>query len=286
LYSQYILSIPSTLFTYAHDLYLDLAVEQGLPGLLAFLWVLLGGAWLLLKSDAPPALRWASFASTLVLIVHGLVDDPLYASRGTPFLFTLPALGAATYLHPEAPEQRLQERRGATRWQALIAVLAVLLVAVLALISWKPLLASGYANLGAVRMAQVELADFPSGQWQDGSQVPALTGAESLLQRAVGIDSENVTANYRLGLIAMLRRDYPAAQAYLERAFAKEPEHQGVRKSLGYCYAWLGEFELAGKLLGDSPGVRAELEAYTWWWVQQDRPDLAERARHMAEGMP
>jgi tetratricopeptide (TPR) repeat protein len=290
LFSHYILGIPFFMFNYAHSMYLDLAVEQGLPGLAAFLCVLAGGAWLLLKAGAPSELRWAIITSTLVLLLHGLVDDPLYASRGTPFLFFLPALSVAISGHPEAPVAGLPERSGKNRRVAAIAILVLMLatsaasaasMASMASLKWRQLLASGYADIGAVRMAQVELADFPSGRWQDGSQVPALAEAEALLNRAFEIDPENVTASYRLGLIAMLRRDYAAAQGYLEHAYAKDPNHHGIRKSLGYSYVWQGKFEQAGKLLRVTPGARAEMGTYVWWWQVQGRPDLAERAKGM-----
>jgi len=134
-------------------------------------------------------------------------------------------------------------------------------------------------------MAQVELDDFPSGRWQDGSKLPRLAGAEALLIRAHQIDPGNVTASYRLGLIAMLRRDYVTAQGYLENAHAHDPGQRGVHKALGYCYVWLGDFERAGKLLATLPEAKSELEAYVEWWKEQGRLDLAERARQMAEGL-
>jgi O-antigen ligase len=291
LYSQYILGIPFFMINYAHNLYLDLAVEQGLPALAAFLLILAGGVWLLLKGKAAAELRWAILASTLVILAHGTVDDPLYGGRGTPFLLILPALGAAIYLHPEALEDRPIVRQRNPRMQLWTPTVAALLVASmvciasLAFIYWRPLLASGYANLGAVRMAQVELADFPSGRWQDGSKLPELARAEALLVRANQIDPGNVPASYRLGLIAMLRRDYVSARGYLENAYAHDPGQRGVRKALGYCYVWLGDFERGGKLLAYLPGARGELQAYATWWGEQGRPDLAEKARKMVEGL-
>ncbi len=240
----------------------------------------------MLKGKIAAELRWAIIASTLVMLAHGLVDSPLYGGRGTPFLFFLPALGAAIYLHPEVPKERPPGRRGNIRVWTGIAVLAALLaasLASLAFIYWKPILASWYANLGAVRMAQVELDDFPRDKWQDGSKLPRLAEAESLLKRANQIDPGNVTASYRLGLIAMLRRDYTTARGYLENAYAHDPGQRGVLKALGYCYVWLGEYERAGKLLASLPEVRDELEAYTIWWKEQGRPDLAEKAKKMAE---
>jgi len=289
LYSHYILGIPFFIFNYAHNLYLDVAAGQGLPSLAAFLWILAGGAWLLLKGKAAVELRWAVIVSTLVMLAHGMLDSPLYGGRGTPFLFFLPALGAAIYLHPEAPEERPPERQGKSWIRAWIAILVVLLaaslasLASLAIIYWRPLLASGYANLGSVRMAQVELDDFPSGKWQDGSKLPRLAAAEALLTRANQIDPRNVTASYRLGLIAMLRRDYVTAQGYLENAHALDPGQRGVLKALGYCYVWLGDYERAGRLFSALPEAKNELEAYAIWWKEQDRPDLVEKAKHMAE---
>jgi hypothetical protein len=283
LYSHYILGIPFFIFNYAHNLYLGVAAGQGLPALAAFLWILGGGFWLLLKGKAAADLRWAILASMLVMLAHGMLDSPLYGGRGTPFLFFLPALGAAIYLHPEAPEERLVVHQGNTRMRLWIATVAALLAVGLATIYWRPLLASWYANLGAVRMAQVELDDFPSGRWQDGSKLPQLAEAEALLVRAYQIDPENVTASYNLGLIAMLRRDYATAQGYLENAHAHDPGQRGVHKALAYCYVWLGDFERAGKLLAALPEAKNELEAYVKWWGEQGRPDLVERAKKMAE---
>ncbi len=37
-------------------------------------------------------------AGLVVMVVHGLVDDPLYAERGTPLLFLLPGFAVALAL--------------------------------------------------------------------------------------------------------------------------------------------------------------------------------------------
>ena len=39
----------------------------------------------------------------------------------------------------------------------------------------------------------------------------------------------------RLGLIAMLKRDYPSAVAHLEVAYNRAPDHPGLVKSLAYA---------------------------------------------------
>ena len=51
LFSRYMLVIPNVMFNYGHNLYLDVALEQGLPGLLALLVIFGGSALLLLRAS-------------------------------------------------------------------------------------------------------------------------------------------------------------------------------------------------------------------------------------------
>jgi tetratricopeptide (TPR) repeat protein len=141
------------------------------------------------------------------------------------------------------------------------------------------LLSAWYADLGAVQMSQVELAAFPSGKWDDGSQVAALSPAEDLFEQALQLDPNNRTAHHRLGLIATLRRDFPTALAHLEKAHQLDPSHRGIRKSLGYTYVWLGKFDLARQVLAQIPEAQQELDVYIWWWGTQSRPDLSAQAK-------
>jgi tetratricopeptide (TPR) repeat protein len=166
-----------------------------------------------------------------------------------------------------------------TRLGAVITV--VVLAAIVAFPVRKRLLAAWYADLGAVEMARVELAGFPTGEFEDGSRAADMAPAEALFQKALAYNQEDVTANHRLGLIALLRRDFPKAQAYLEVAQTGDPRHRGVEKNLAYCYVWNGQFDQAQRLLQDIPEGGQELEVYTWWWGTQGRPDLATRAEEM-----
>ena len=73
------------------------------------------------------------------------------------------------------------------------------------------------------------------------------------------------------------------AVSHLELAFASDPDHRGVRKSLGYSYVWSGNFERGLSLLAEVPEARQELGVYEWWWGVQGRADIAENAGLMAE---
>ncbi|MEE9188788.1 MAG: O-antigen ligase family protein, partial [Anaerolineales bacterium] len=99
LYSQYMMVTPYFLFAYSHNFYLDLFLEQGLLGGIAILAVVLGGAWMLIRrardvrEDSLIAhFTEAVFIGIVVMLLHGLVDDPLYGDTGTPLLLLLPAL--------------------------------------------------------------------------------------------------------------------------------------------------------------------------------------------------
>jgi lipopolysaccharide biosynthesis regulator YciM len=164
--------------------------------------------------------------------------------------------------------------------------LAAIILPILALIlifGLNPgrLMAGWYANLGAVQMSQAELKDFPTNEWATSEIVPDLETAASTLQSALQFDPQNQTANYRLGLISMLRQDFESAVANLEIAYRQAPDHRGTIKSLGYCYVWLGDMDKAQALLGQIPEAQHEMEVYMWWWETQGRPDLSERASRM-----
>ncbi|MCI0520925.1 MAG: O-antigen ligase family protein, partial [Chloroflexi bacterium] len=82
LYSQYIENIPIYLFGYAHNAYLDLAVEQGAAAILLFVGVYAYSLLRLAASPHPSRLRWPLIAGLIVVLTHGLVDDPLFAQNG------------------------------------------------------------------------------------------------------------------------------------------------------------------------------------------------------------
>jgi lipopolysaccharide biosynthesis regulator YciM len=130
-------------------------------------------------------------------------------------------------------------------------------------------------------MSQVELKGFPTNGWITSEIVPRLELADTTLQSALQYEPHNPTANYRLGLISMLRQDFKAAAANLETAHEESPNHRGIIKSLGYCYVWLGDMEKAQILLNRIPEAQHEMEVYIWWWGTQGRPDLSKNASIM-----
>jgi hypothetical protein len=284
LYSQYILVIPFYFIGHGHNLLGDVALEQGVVAALLLLAIYGCSGWALFQmgqqaageSAAESSLRWAAGASLLVVMLHGLVDDPLYGELGTPLLLFAP--GMALALSSPAWRGAASDRR----W-TLAAAAAILLA--LAGLLWlsRPVQAAWAANRGAVQMAQIELADWPLDRWAMGEYAAALASLEAQFAAAIQADPANVTARYRLGLLAMGEREWETAVFHLQIAHEAAPTHRGVRKNLGYSTVWLGNYPQAALILADIPETQAEMSAYIHWWEQQGQPDLAERARRGVE---
>ena len=81
----------------------------------------------------------------------------------------------------------------------------------------------------------------------------------------------------------MAGQDFATAAFHLETAYTQDEDHRGTRKSLGYSYTWLGNFDQALGLLVEIPEARNEMDVYTWWWETQGRQDLASNANAMSE---
>ena len=291
LYSSYILNIPYLFYEYSHNLYLDVYIEQGLFGLLALVIVLFGslfhlGKMILKNKGEEPGIapQLAVLAALVVIMVHGLVDDALYGVQGTSLLFLVPAMGVAldrpeSWLQANSVKVTLSVRRKLA-WGGFFLVLTVGVIGVL---GHLPLRSAWLANLGSVNMAKAELSDFPSNSFEYHPQEDRLDAASAYYMQALLMDPSNFTANYRLGMIGAKRMDYQAALPYLERAFEANHSHRGVRKLLGYTYAWTDQPQGAAELLAGIPEAGQELEAYIWWWSTKQRPDLAGYAQSTLE---
>lgn len=292
LYSQYMIVIPFFYFGNSYNLLLDVASEQSLLGGAVLLIIYLGAIWLVSRriitavSTDSRVVNWISLLALLVMMVYGLFYDNLYQGDGTALLFYplgMAMIGVVKRNHSEDKVVPLPNEL--PRWNKGIFTLPILALILLLGVNTNKVMSIWYANLGAVQMSQAELKNFPTSQWVTAKTVSDLEPAESTLRVALRYDPENQTANYRLGLISMLRQDFKSAAANLGTAYQKTPNHRGVIKNLGYAYVWLGEFDKAQVLLRHIPEAQDELSVYIWWWGTQGRPDLSERASMMVSQM-
>ncbi|KAA3661572.1 MAG: hypothetical protein DWQ04_16050 [Chloroflexi bacterium] len=306
-YSQYIYVVPVFQFNYGHFFWLDVIFEQGILGLIAFLGVYIGSFWLLYRTSDQELVglrkssnrrrkssqqslelglfRWAIMLSLMTILAHSFIDDTLYAYLGSPFLFLLP--GLCLFVAKERSVVPQMTLRDLSRSRVFVTSAGLFVVMVVtAVIFYKPIAANWLAMRGAVSMAKIELEWWPTGEWDTGDDVETLMPAAAYFEQALTYDPNNRTANHRLGLIAMLNRDYDTAVSFLETAYQADSDHRGIIKNLGYSYVWQGEFDKAMPLLAEIDESNQEMDEYSRWWGQQERPDLAYRAATMLQLQP
>jgi hypothetical protein len=296
LYSQYIMVTPYFLFSYSHNLYLDLFLEQGLLGGIAILSVVLGGAWMLIRrareareNSLITYIAEAVLVGILIMLLHGMVDNPLYGDTGTPLLLLLPAL-AIMLANTENPPLTMTDQSQGTGYPSKdsrikrIVIPGIVLIVFFSVIATfqRSLFAIWYSNLGAVEMSRIELMNWPINKWNDNPDVAPLIKAENLFYTTLIHNPNQRTARHRLGLVAMQERDFIRAQYELERAYDIDPEHRGIRKALGYTYVWMGNLNDAAMMLIGVHEAESEMEIYSWWWGDRERQDLSAQATEMA----
>ncbi|HUF39572.1 MAG TPA: O-antigen ligase family protein [Anaerolineales bacterium] len=280
LYGQYILVSPFYIVEHGHNLFLDVSLEQGLFGGLALI-AIFGIAFRQIGRTAAEdgvgaenLLLAAALAGMLVVVLHGLMDDALYGSRAQFLMWAAPGFGMAVYARRTEPEQA----EGTNFRTLAIGGVTVLVLLVYVFIFRDALSIVWRTNLAAVEMARIELADFPTGEWDDGSEAGDLTPPAAEFEAVIRENPGNQTARFRLGQIGLLIRNFEVAVEHLEVAYQSAPGHPGIRKSLAYAYVWTDRAEEGLALMADIPDVDTEMRNYTGWWRSQGRGDLAVKA--------
>jgi tetratricopeptide (TPR) repeat protein len=277
-HSTYALLIHVPILPHAHSLFLDIALGQGLGGLLAAVAVLGGAAWLGLRAlaragSSRPALV-AGLLSLAVMVLHGLGDDPLYGSRGVAFFWAPAGLVIAGWrsFAGDSPPVRWPAAR---TWRAA-GIAAVAGLALIALF-WRPLAAAWYADLGAVHQMRTELGAYDPNRFDDPTleQIRAqadLSAAEAYFERALALEPGCATARTRLALIALGRGQDAQALAHARAAWEAGHHDRVTRLVLGDALVAAGEIEAAVETVRGLEWAEARLEGQAWsrYWVSGD----------------
>lgn len=287
----YLLHVPY-LF-HAHNFYLQVGLEQGVPALLA--WLLMIGA---VVGYAAPLLRFADQMGRVLVIggmaavaaglVHGLFEAELYFSVLAPLVFFAPATllwSAAAVAEPlmEAAEN------GAT-WK-LTPVAGVVLgfglpLALVIALPGAP--ARWAANLGAVLQTRVELSLYHRPEWSFQDQVRRqawqhLAPAESQFATAMQLDPLQPTAHRRIGEILLARGELERAQAHLTAAYVVAPYDRATRQMLGEVLALRGDVTGALQMWRGLDVSQGQLVVREWWYQAFGQPEQAERFSHAVQ---
>jgi hypothetical protein len=287
-YSSYLFIVQVPFLAQAHNLYIQLAVEQGVPGLIGFVGLLSASLWALQHTlsaaytqgeSEPNAYLMATtiVGSLLALIVNGMLDADIYSGQLVSLIFvpiaTAWGLFFATSTRSATQYSAQYEGDGwrsrSRVWSGAIAFIPFLLVAFMFVTPGG--IAAAYANAGAVAQTKAELSIYEWPTWPMQDQVrrtnpELLTPAMRFYNAAISLNPYNVTAHWRLGQIALAQGDYAIAEQHLAQAYALAPEHRAVRQLLGEIYAVQGKVEQAIQLWQPLDVGQNQLQLRQWWY--------------------
>lgn len=294
-FSTYVLLIHVGFIGSPHNLYIELAAEQGVAGLLVFsvivvltfrlAWVVSGRQ--ASRSSGPLPLAGA-VAMLIVLLIHGLVDDPLYARRAA-LLFLLVPSGLVTGLWRITAPAALPGPRTRRARRAGAVLLALLLAAVI--LARRPLMAAWHANQGALSQTRAELTVYDSAHFDrltlDAVRRQADTAAaEAHFARALDVESGNVTAAQRLAMLARARGDFSTSLALLERIAAAGASDRVTRLLLADALVADGQIARAVRIATGLPFAKARLSGLAGEFDALGDAQRATWAREAAAQVP
>lgn len=299
IYSSYATMLHVVYLTHAHNLFLQIALEQGLPGLFTFGALCTGALWTLARLDGAHnrnertllRLAWAgSAASTVVLLVHGLLDSQMATSLLSPLLFLplgvvygLQRQSAASFREPFPFAETHVKISPA--WAGGLAVIALILLFLLPSIRGY-----FYANLGAVAQQKAELSLYSWPEWplQDAMRRDAavdLSVPISYYEQALALAPGNATAHRRLGQIALSLGHYDEARAHLQVAHRQNPRSMATRQMLGEVYALEGNIDEAATLWQTVDNSLNQLETRLYWYEWLEAPRKAANLQQTLDSM-
>jgi len=258
--------------SHAHNLFLHTAVDLGLPGLCALLWLLIAfaitarRAYLATVDRELRALVVGLAGGVLAYVGYGLVDTMTLGAKPVAALFVMLGLAPAILAVERARvDEQAPARPRESRYKAFgrVAVpLGSLGILLLAVALAEP--ATPWLNLGAIRAHKLLVNARATGAVVNKD----LEAALGPLRQAAARDAGNVYLTDLLGSLYAWQGNYEASLDALERRVELEPENPMSR------YApWM---PWVRRLQGEEPsrGWNDLLWVYRHW--QTRYPDRAE----------
>lgn len=277
----YLLHVPY--LNHAHSLYLQVAAEQGLPGLIGFVGMIIstGGLallWLRFGHAHERQLAAGALAALIALLVYGVTDAELFVGLLVPLLFLPFALliGCAPWPEAEVDTPFAVQRMPLLhdeRWRWLMRGVgaAVPLIILLGLFCLPHTQSRWLLNRATVMQTQQELSHYSWPAWPIQDALRRSDQIES--ERWVGIYEtvlqelpESVSAQRRLGQIRLSQGEYGAAEQLLSSALRLAPQQRATRQLLGELKALRGD-EAGALALWQAIDVgQGQLALRQWWY--------------------
>lgn len=281
-YTSYVMLLHVGYQPHSHNLALQVTLEQGVLGIVALLWIT---AVVVMQRGPFSLWQAAGRVSFAVILLHGLVDIPLYTGRGLHLLFVpLAAMASPALQLTQSVDVAVPTRRS----RASSVALPVALLVGLALLLLPPARAALHSNLGALAQTRAELALYKWPDWPLQDELRR-TGAVDLApivaryQAALAENPRNATANRRLGQIELSLGQYEAARQHLEAAYAAAPGHRATRQMLAESYAIAGNVPRAAELLATVDLSLKQMALRVFWYEHVGEPQNAERIQQATE---
>jgi len=184
---------------HAHNLFLQTALDLGLPGLAAFLWLLIAWAysvWRKYQSSVNHEYRillLGLIAGVLSYFVAGFIDAMMLGAKPSVVFWILLGIGAAPLGLLDPVKNAAQVKNNHSLRSLSLGAIIIAIPLLWAIIN--P--AAFYMNIGAIQAHQVL---YPS-QDPDSPDLSAFEGAKSTLLKVLTLDSGSVSAYELLGRI-------------------------------------------------------------------------------------
>ncbi|HET7377400.1 MAG TPA: O-antigen ligase family protein, partial [Anaerolineae bacterium] len=261
-YSTYALLVHVGNTLHAHDLWLNVWLEQGLLGFVALAGLTLNSIWP--KPSSP--WRLAALAALAVMLLHSLADDPFYGYDGVAIPLLFIPLGLLARLSAE-------DLGSFTRFQPALIIWGVAAIGLVVGLILPGGRAIFEANLGTVAQTRAELSVYhwPEMPIQDAlrrSRNVDLTAAIAHYWAALALDPANASANRRLGQIELSQGNYDSACTHLKTAYQVAPQQRATRQLLGECDALNNSADRAVELWRTIDLGQSQLDIREWWYSE------------------
>lgn len=274
-YSSYVLLVHVEHTFHAHNLWLDVWLNQGGVGVLALAMMFIVA---FARRDVEPRWRTAALCAVWVLFLHGWVDDAFYGYFGgkAAVLMFVPfgvLARRAEKLQDEAGH--LQQTQSHSAQATILAVGSTIIAAGvlgLSFVASPAVKAAYHRNVGALLQTHAELTTYRLhnvGNIQDSIRLRADVNLRPAIENyklALAWDPYDHAANRRLAQIELSFREYDAAHEHLLRAYAGAPSHRATRQLLGESYAMRGDLERAVELWRTIDLSQGQLTTREWWY--------------------